>query len=107
VIYTHVLNRGPKAVRSPLGRMSRLSQCAKLLYAICYLLFAEPPFAMSHQATERGQTVWPARSNVTVNTLPCPSWLSTEIAPPCASINSLAMAKPNPVLTPLRDTSPR
>ena len=44
---------------------------------------------------------------ITVNTLPCPSWLSTEIAPPCASISSLAMASPNPVLTPLGDTSPR
>ena len=56
---------------------------------------------------ESGYEAWLAPGNVTVNTLPCPSWLSTEIAPPCASISSLAIANPNPVLTPLRDTSPR
>ena len=35
-----------------------------------------------------------AAGNVTVKTLPWPGWLSTAIAPPCASINSFAVVAP-------------
>ena len=48
-----------------------------------------------------------ACGKVTTNVLPRPSSLSTAIVPPWASTSSLAMAKPSPVLAPLRDTCPR
>jgi hypothetical protein len=75
MIYTHALNPRGKGRAQP----ARLRACppADSPFAIRHL-----PFTMSFQSTECGHRVWLARGSVTVNTLPCPSWLSTEIAPP-------------------------
>ena len=79
LICTHALNPRAEGRAQP----ARLRACppADSPSAICHLLFAEPPFAMSFQATECGHEVWLARGNITVNTLPCPSWLSTRAYP--------------------------
>lgn len=41
------------------------------------------------------------------NVLPCPSMLSAQIFPPCASTICLAMDRPSPVPLPVRDLSTR
>src|SRR5580765_2198097 len=41
--------------------------------------------------------LWPTLGNVTRNTAPDPSLLSTSISPPCASTKRLARARPRPV----------
>jgi len=71
MIYTGAFN--PRVEGRPQPARLRACPPADSPFAICYLPFAEPPFAMSFQAAECGHKVWLARGSVTVNTLPCQS----------------------------------